>query len=345
MAVRNATVPSLMDVMNRLDPNGSLSDIAEILTQTHEALDDISWGEGNLVTGDRFTVRTGKPTVGFRRINQGTPRSKSTTAQVDEAAAMLVGKAQCDRDLAILSGNIAKYRMDEGRSFIEAMGDQFMQTLFYGNAIFESAQFTGLTPRFNSVGNTQVIDAGGTGTDNRSIWLIVWGDYVKGLYPKNTKGGLMHMDTTANKSMGPDGHPIGDEVLDEAGNPYLAYKDHWQWNCGLKIRDPRYIVRIANIDFSLLTKDRTTGADLQDLMVQALGRIQRIEGGNAAFYAPRDLHTMLDRQASSDTRAFSGYGLDGFGRGDFGRGAGRLAFRGVPIRREDVLNVDEARVV
>lgn len=70
MSVRNATVPSLMDVMNKLDPGGGLADIAEILTQTNEANDDVSWKEGNLVTGDRFTLRTAKPAVGFRRANQ-----------------------------------------------------------------------------------------------------------------------------------------------------------------------------------------------------------------------------------------------------------------------------------
>lgn len=341
MGVRNATIPSLTDVMTRMDPGGGLSDIAEILTQTSEANDDISWAEGNLVTGDRFTVRTGKPTVGFRRLNEGVARSKSTTAQIDEAAAELVAEHQIDRKLAILSGNIAKYRMDEGRSFIEAMSDRFWQTMFYGNPLFADKEFMGLAPRFNTLANSQVIDAGGTGTDNRSLWLVVWAtDKVTGIYPKSTKGGLMHMDTTANTKVGPDGHPIGDKVLDATGNPYLAYSDHWEWNCGLKIKDPRYVVRAANIDFSLLTKDRATGADLQDLMVQMMGRIQGLNG-NAAFYASRDIHNMLDRQASQDGRAFNG-----FSRANFGRpGIDSLAFRGLPVRRMDVLNVDEARVV
>lgn len=342
MAVRNATVPSFMDVMNQMDPGGGLAEIAEILTQTNEGNDDMSWVEGNLVTGDRHTVRTKKPDVAFRRLNEGTPRSKGGTSQVEEATAILVGKHQIDRDLAILSGNIGKYRASEGVTFLEAMNDKLWQTVFYGNAIADDKAFHGLANRFNSLGSSQVINGGGVGADNRSIWLIVWApNKVTGLYPKGTKGGLMHMDTTANRNIGPDGFPIGDELLDADGNPYLGYTDHWQWNCGLKVKDPRYVVRAANIDFSDLKMDRTTGADIADLMVQMLGRVQSLNGGNAAFYMSRDLENMLDRQASNDSRAFLG-----FSRASFGRpGVDSLAFRGVPIRRMDVLNVNEAAVV
>jgi hypothetical protein len=344
MGVRNATLPSLMDVMNRLDPDGGLSDIAEILTQTNAANDDITWVEGNLVTGDKFTQRTAKPTVGWKRLNEGVQKSKSGSAQVEEKAAHLQGQFQMDRDLAILSGNPAEYRTSEGRSFIEAMSDQFWQTAIYGNDLFNDKQFTGLAPRFNSLSGTygkQIVDAGGTGTDNRSIWLVVWApDKVTGLYPKNTKGGLMHMDTTSNTAIGPDGYPIGDKVVDANGNTYLAYTDQWDWKCGLRVKDYRYVVRIANIDYSDLSKDRTTGADIQDLMVRAMGRIQGLNG-NAAFYMPRDVENMLDRQAANDGRAFRG-----FDRANFGRpGIDSLAFRGIPVRRMDVLNVDEAPVV
>lgn len=345
MAVRNATVPSLMDVMTRMDPGGGLSDIAEILTQNNEANDDISWTEGNLVTGDRHTVRTAKPVVDFRRLNEGTARSKSGTGQVEEATAILVGKHQVDRDLAILSQNPGKYRLDEGRSFVEAMDDKFWQTAFYGNAVTDDRSFHGLANRFNSLSGSyasQIIDGLGVGTDNRSIWLVVWHpETVTGLYPKGTKGGLMHIDTTTNTKIAQDGFPIGDEVLDANGNPYLAYKDHWQWNCGLKVKDPRFVVRAANIDYSDLSKDRTTGADIQDILVRMMGRVQNITKGNAAFYMSRDMENWLDRQQANDSRAFAG-----FSRASFGRpGIDSLAFRGVPVRRMDVLNVNEARVV
>jgi hypothetical protein len=203
MAIIGATVPTLVDVTKRLDPDGSLADIAELLTQSNEVLQDMAWKEGNLPTGERTTVRTGLPSVAFRRLNEGVSRSKSNTAQVDEGAAMLEGHSQVDRELAILSGNIARFRLDESSTFFEAMNQMMALTLFYGNAqTSSSSSFTGLAPRYNSLSGVtghNIIDAGGTGTDNRSIWLVIWGENtIRGIFPKGTKGGLQHMDVTAN---------------------------------------------------------------------------------------------------------------------------------------------------
>lgn len=340
MAVRASTVPTLLDITRTLNPDGTQAEIAEILTEDNEVLRDMSWIEGNLITGNRTTVRAGLPTVGWRRLNQGVPRSKSVSRQVDEAAALLEANSQVDRKLAILSGNINRYRLSEAGAFMESMNQEMAETLFYGNSMIYDTEFTGLAPRFNSLSGPtgdQIIDAGGTGTDNRSIWLVCWApNKVSGIYPKGTVAGLQHMDTTSNTRAGPDGHPIGDELLDADGNPYLGYKDHWEWNCGLMVKDPRYVVRIANIDVSLLTADKSTGADIQDLMVQAVERVQAMSG-NMAFYVPRVVRSYLRRQLLTVKNAYLSY--------EDVAGRPVLAFDGVPVRRTDALNVDEARVV
>src|SRR3569832_2430142 len=61
--------------------------------------------EGNLPTGHRVTIRTGLPQVYWRSINQGVPRSKSTTAQVDVSVGLLEAYSAVDKDLAELNGN------------------------------------------------------------------------------------------------------------------------------------------------------------------------------------------------------------------------------------------------
>jgi hypothetical protein len=89
MAALASTLPTLIDVAKRTDPDGTLATIAELLSQTNEMLTDMPFFEGNLPTGHRTTVRTGLPAVAWRLLNGGVVPSKSTTAQIDEQTGML----------------------------------------------------------------------------------------------------------------------------------------------------------------------------------------------------------------------------------------------------------------
>src|SRR3546814_3731512 len=78
-----------MDLAKRQDPDGSVSAIAELLSQDNEILEDMPYVEGNLTTGHRATIRTGLPTATWRKLNAGIPTSKSRTNQVDATCGML----------------------------------------------------------------------------------------------------------------------------------------------------------------------------------------------------------------------------------------------------------------
>jgi hypothetical protein len=92
MAVLSSNMLTLADWAKRLDPDGKTSSIVELLSQSNDILDDMVFSEGNLPTGTRINMRVGLPVTFWRLINQGVPPSKSTTAQVDEAAGMLEAK-------------------------------------------------------------------------------------------------------------------------------------------------------------------------------------------------------------------------------------------------------------
>src|SRR5262245_18558993 len=141
---------TLLDWAKRLDPDGKVPTIVELLKQTNEILEDMSWVEGNLPTGHRTTVRTGLPAVAWRLLNQGITPSKSTTAQIDEQAGMLEAWSEVDKDLALLNGNIGSFRLSEAKAFIEAMNQEMAQTLFYGNAGLAPEEFTGLSVRYST---------------------------------------------------------------------------------------------------------------------------------------------------------------------------------------------------
>lgn len=176
MAVKGLTALTLADWGKRVDGNGKIDKIIELLGQTNPILDDMLFVEGNLPTGHRTTVRSGLPTATWRLLNYGVQPSKSTTVQITDSIGMLEAYSEIDKSLADLNGNTNDFRLSEDRAFLEAMNQQMAQTLFYGDTSVNPQQFMGLSSRYSSkaAGNGQnIIDAGGTGTDNTSIWLVV----------------------------------------------------------------------------------------------------------------------------------------------------------------------------
>jgi hypothetical protein len=344
MAVIGSGVATLVDVLKEVAPDGSALDTAEVLTQHTEVLLDMSWMEGNLITGHRDSVRTVLPEPSYRALNEGVPITKGATTPIEETCAMLEDWSQADRELAILSGNVDRFRLRKAREHQIGFAHKLARDVFYGNARANPRGFTGLAPRFNTLNPavsataSQVLNAGGTGTNLRSIYLIGWSEEtVTGLYPKGTKGGLLHHDaTTPSAGQINDGFAPGMPLLDANGNRYQGFLDHWIWRCGLMVKDWRYVVRIANIDLATLSANQSTGANLQNLMIQAMNRIESLDGVRAAWYMPRFVQGMLQQQLVEKKNAFLSLTEVG--------GSTRMDFGQVPIRRTDALNVNETQV-
>ncbi len=326
--IGNSTA-TLLDLAKRQDPNGKIAKVVELLAQKNQILDDMQWKESNMTLSERVTVRTGLPTVAWRLLNAGVAKSKSTTAQIDEGTGMLEARSEVDKDLADMSSDVAGFRLSEAAAFLEAMNQEMASTLFYGNSGADPEEFTGLSIRYsdlNANNGQNIIDAGGAGADNSSIWLIVWGENsCYGIYPKGTQAGLIHEDLG-----------VGD-AFDGSNNRFRAYMDRWQWKCGIALKDWRYAVRIGSIDISAV-RDKSTAADLPELMIRAMGRIPDLNAGRAAFYMNRSLWTGLRIQVRDDVQ--SGGGLT------FENQAGKqlLSFDGIPIRMVDALTESEALV-
>ena len=332
MATIGNTVTTLADIAKRLDPDGKTADIVELLSQYNEMLDDMHWIEGNLPTGTRTTVRTGLPTVSYRKINEGTTPSKSTTAQVDDQAAILEGWSEVDCDLANLNGNTFSYRLSEAASFLESMAQTAANTTVYGNGGTAPEQFTGLSVRYNSLSDAnaqQIVAAGGSGSDNSSIWLCAWGaQTVHGIFPKGSIAGLQHEDkgmVTVQDSTG-----IGTGRLD-------VYQDKFQWKLGLAVKDQRYVSRGANVDISDLT-GISSAADISNVMAYMSYRLPNLTLGKPCYYMNRTTLQMLDILNKNDVT--SGGGLT-FQNVD---GERVTHFRGMPVRISDRLTEAEAQV-
>lgn len=330
MSTLAANVATLADIVKRMDPDGKIAAIGELLNQTNEILNDMQWMEGNLPIGHRTTVRTGLPAVAWRLLNGPVQVGKSTTAQIDEGCGILEGWSEVDKVLAQLNGNTAAFRLSEARAFIEAMNQSMVSTLFYGNSGLTPEQFTGLSVRYSSTtagngSNVILGDAAAGQTDCASIWLVVWGDQsIFGIYPKGSAAGLQHND-------------LGEQTISGStagvGTTRLrVLQDQFQWQCGIALRDWRYVVRIANIDIS------NNSADYVSYMIRAMYKVPSLVMGRPAFYMNRTIASRLDIKRFSNQQSGGGFTWQN------PDGKQELNFRGIPIRTTDQLLNTESTV-
>ena len=267
MATVGTTNPTLQDWASRVE-NEKIARIVEILNQTNEILADMTVLEGNLPIGNKTTIRSGLPASTWRLLNYGVQPNKSKTVQVTDTSGMLEQYAEVDKVLADLNGNTAEFRLSEDLAHLEGMNQDMASAEIYGNTKTDPEKFMGLAPRYNSLSAenaANIIAAGGSGSDNTSIWLVTWGpNTCFNFFPKGQKAGLLHED-------------LGKVTLeDAAGGKFEGYRSHYKWDLGFCLKDWRYVVRIANIDVSLLVADKgvvSSGADLITTMIRAIHKI------------------------------------------------------------------------
>lgn len=326
--------PTLHDLTSRMTAEGKIDPhIVEILSETNEMLDDITFVEATGAMENVTTVRSGLPSVAWRQLNYGVQPSKSKTKQVTDTIGMLEAFAEVDKKLVELNGNKASFRLSEDRAFIEAMNQEMQRALIYGNIAVDPAKIMGFMPRYSTATQAKaenainVIDAGGTGNSLASILLVVWSpNTVFCTYPKGLTAGLKSTD-------------LGEQTLTDAdGGKYRGYQTHYEWNTGLCVRDWRYVVRIANIDVTALKADPgANDVNLIDLMTDALEIVPNIRSGRAAFYSNKTIRAYLRKQVRN-AKNVNLTVQDVMNRPT-------VVLEGVPIRRVDAMVKGEKRVI
>jgi hypothetical protein len=339
--------PSLIDLATRVDPEGKIPVIAEMLSQCNDFEDDLAWVEGNEMTGHEFVFRTSIPAGAWRAYNMGIPYSKSTTAKARVGMGMLEDYSQVDRALAEHSGDIEKFRESEDVAFLEGMSQTIIGTFFYGNTIAVPTEFMGLAGFYNTIANAQngqnVLSAGGLAAANTSLWLIGHGpESIFATYPRGSKVGLSMEDK-------------GDVVpgFDALGNRFEAYTSWFRQQAGLCPKDWRYGVRLANLDTTNAGLAGPNPFDIFAGMAQMLLLFPKLSkttsgitktdapndqasGVRPVWYCNRTTRHWMDVQAMRDRNVllriedYAGMPVDGY--------------RGIPIKIVDQLLNTEATV-
>ena len=334
MAAIDSNNPTLLDLARMKDPNGSPAKIIELLNKRVDVLQDITFMEGNLDTGHRSTVRTGLPEPTFTRLYQRVQPTKGSTVQVEDTCAIMEDYSEIAKNLADISNNKAAYRLAEDAAHIEGFYQKTANAIFYDDEEVNPERMTGLAPRYNLTtadNGENILDGAGSGSDNASIWLVVWGpNTCHGIVPKGMSSGLEMKD-------------LGEQTSETSDGLMQVYRTYFRMAAGLVLKDWRYVVRIANIDRSDLSTTWTSGAfssgaDITSLMFQATRQVPNLSAGRPVFYMDRSIETTMFQQASAKTGE-STLQVQNVG------GQVLTTFLGIPIRRVDALAADEAHVL
>jgi hypothetical protein len=333
MAVLTRQWPTLYDRAQAF-ADGKLLNAINVLSMVNTILDDAPVMPANMGDYNLTSVMTGLPKGTWRLFNAGIPPETSSRVNIRDTCGNLEGYAEVDKTLADGSGDPAGWRASEDRAFVEGMSQTMATTIFYGNQLINPERFTGFSPRFNTVtaANAQsamnVIDAGGTSTNNCSIWLIVWGENSNYLFfPRGSNAGISVRDLGE------------DTLLDATNGRYQGYRTHFQWQLGLASCDWRQCVRIANINTTNVSTLTVAGGapDLISAMQHAVGRIYNLNAGQAVWYMNRTAWSAFNRQASVVPNL--ALPLEQVGGKRF------QSWMGMPIKIVDALLNTEARVV
>jgi hypothetical protein len=333
MATLTSTYLNLIDV-HKSDNN--IGPVIEVLKQQNPILDDAVAMECNMGAIHRHGIRTGLPTPAWGRLYQGIPQSKSSIQQVDDTTGFLEARSGVDTRLLKLASDPGAMRLGEAMSHMEAMNQEMATGLFYHDTATTPEKFKGFAARYGTKGGSgagnQIVDAGGAGSDNTSVWFVTWGDHASHLlYPKGTKAGIDRQDKGEQR------------VTDANGDAYYVKEETFEWHIGLAVKDWRYNARIANLDVSDVLADTV---DILKFMRQAYYKLQsrRLDSKTSrmAIYMNRTILEALDARTSpTGTSASTALQLT---RKEL-EGQEVLTYRGIPIRETDALLNTEARVV
>jgi hypothetical protein len=338
MATIGTNYYTLADAARLQDPNGNISAIVELLSLKNSIIDDMPFIEGNLPIGHQIVQRTGLPEIYYRKLNQGIPASKSTTAKIIEQIGSAESRLEVDINIADLNGNTAQFRAGEAEAHFVAMRQGVESRMFYGSTGSSPEEFNGLSIRYSSLSAPNarnIIDGGGTGLNNTSIWLVCFSSRngVSGIYPKGSKVGITH-----------DHKSEPQDVLDDKGNVYRAYTDWFQWKHGLVVEDWRQAARICNIDTTKFD-DVSSMPNIFRLMRKAVNRIGNLSLGRPYFYMNRDMQTALESYAEEVVKNGGQMSYPALSGSDPSSIDVSARFRNIPIHISDGLLNTESAVV
>jgi hypothetical protein len=314
---------SLVEQAKRIDPSGNMAQIAEVLNRkTGNILADGPWVASNDVWTNKTTRRASVPAGSLRRLNGRVTQSVSRTTEVMDTIMQIEDYLDVDAALHDSMPNPAMFLSGEVDAFIEGIGQTLISKVLYGNSLTDPDSMHGLAPRTGTLDARFVIDGSGTGSDVTSAYVVNWGQpTVFFIYPKNMA-----------QTMGVKVEDKGRVTSELAAGLMEVIRQHFVVRCGLVVRDPRSIGRVANIETA-----GTSNLFDEDDLITLLNNMNT--GPGTRIYVNETILTQMQIRAKDKSNIYYTPG------GNALSGEPPMYFQGVPIRqisRELLLNTEDA---
>ena len=284
----------------RMTHNNEIIDVAEVLNETNDVIQDAHIQRANDITSHVVSRRTNLPTPTWNKVGNGWNAGTGLVNQVRETIGMLKSRYQCPEDVMKLQPDKAKFRAQQERPHIEAIGQEFVNTLM-GNWSAGTLtnnppeEFPSLSERYSAYSSaaniasgaanaSYVLNNGDSGqTNDTSIWFIQWGPgKVYLITPRNSDGtGIKKEDKGLTFT-------AGDNVTTTQGNQLWAYITEFSWDVGLCIEDMRCVKRLCNID-SVVGQTNTVD---EDNIIQIRNNF-KYTSGTIYMYCNEQVYTQL----------------------------------------------------
>jgi len=339
MAALGTELVTLADVAK--SKNKEVGKVAEVLIEFNPMLQDIPYMQMNELTIHKEDIRSGLPAVFYRKANEAIPASKTTVEERTFNHAHFESKSQMDFKVASRGGTdrIGYNRWNQAQGHIQAQALEHADLIIHGSPVSSNLKVAGFYDIYSTLATSeesskQIIDGGGTGSDNTSILLVHWGfQSIFGVYPAGTQMGLKRTDRSQGDKQ------VQITALDSNGNTgtFWGFEEQFEIDHGLVVKDFRQAARIANLDVSDL-KSGTGAADLIDLMISAKYLIAVPSNGRGVWYVNSTIEAFLHKQALTAVGAGAGIRYDNF------EGKKILMFLDMPVRRSDAILNNESQI-
>ncbi len=280
----------------KLVQDGKYVPWAETLTENNPFLFDLAIQPANGILSNQGSRETSLPTPQVVKVGDGHDSSTVRWDTFKENISIFKDRASIPLDTYDLQPQKQAFRAKVEDRHMEGMGQGVTNHFFYGTSTATPEKFDGLDVRYSVPDATDptnpsstsadafVFDAGGSGDDTMSVWLVQHDiDKISGITPindpmmgiKKTDSGLVYADAENSKER-------------------QELRTEFQWKIGLNIADQRAVARIRNIESGITNLD----ASFLQQIFQAEDEVFKGQGQIFA-YVPKRLKTFLHIMAEA----------------------------------------------